>query len=155
MWRFSMFVVLFVAVTVQAQTSGNRENETLCTLRVEVAFADKGVPAQGLRVELLQGLVGGTPYQVGLTNSSGWTEFESLPPGDYQAVVSGAGIETTNSGDIHIENGKVFQDQFVVVRRRIENASAENSVDVHDLDVPQKTKDERPRGDAEMRHRNW
>jgi Flp pilus assembly protein TadD len=158
MRRFSALLLVLSAAWATAQFSGNQRNETLCTLRVDVEFANKGLPARGLRVQLLQGL-SGAPYQVGLTNSSGSAEFENLLPGDYRIEVSGEGIETTDSGNVHIENGRVFMSQTVVVRRTAEADGAaspgENRVNVHALDVPKDAAEELARGDKEMQHKKW
>jgi Flp pilus assembly protein TadD len=159
MWRFSMLLLVFSAASAGAQFSGNQGNQTLCTLRVDVEFANKGLPAQGMRVQLLQGLAG-APYQVGLTNSSGSAEFENLLPGDYRIEVTGEGIETTDSGNVHIENGRVFMSEAVVVRRKTEAnggaATAEgNSVNVRALDVPKDAAEELARGDEEMQRKKW
>jgi tetratricopeptide (TPR) repeat protein len=156
MWRFFAVLLVLSTASAAAQSSGNQRNETLCTLRVDVEFANKGLPAQGLRVQLLQGFVG-APYAVALTNSSGSAEFENLLPGDYRIEVSGEGIETTDSGNVHIENGRVFMSQTVVVRQIAGNAATPggNSVNVHALDVPKDAAEELARGDKEMQRKNW
>lgn len=158
MRRLLLFALLScaVAVATHAQSSSTR-NVTLSTLRVDVEFASKGIPASGLRVELLQGLTTGIPYQVGLTNSSGWAEFENLVPGDYSVEVSGDGVETTNSGNIHIESGRVFLSQLVVVHpsANAAAASAGKSVNVRDLSIPRTALEELARGDTEMQHSHW
>lgn len=162
MWRCSSLVFLLVVsvCSVRAQISGNPGNETMCTLRVDVAFADKGETTEGLRVQLLQGLTSGSPYQVSLTNSSGSAEFENLLPGDYRIEVSGEGIETADSGNIHVENGRVFMSAMVVVRRADSAGNGAgrlggNSVNVHELNVPKDASDELARGDAEMQQKHW
>lgn len=158
MRRFFALLLVLSAPSAPAQFSGNQRNETLCTLRVDVEFANKGLPAQELRVQLLQGFAG-APYGVALTNSSGSAEFENLLPGDYRIEVSGEGIETTDSGNVHIENGRVFMSQTVVVRRIAEargaRAPGENSVNVHALDVPKDAAEELARGDKEMKRKDW
>ncbi|MGH9739733.1 MAG: hypothetical protein ACRD4X_14280 [Candidatus Acidiferrales bacterium] len=159
MWRLSaLFLVLF-ALAAHAQISPNQGNETLCTLQVDVESANKGLPESGARVEIFQGLAGVTPYQVSLTNSSGFAEFDNLLPGDYHAEVSGEGIETANSGDIHIENGRVFLTALVVVRASTENnseiAASTGTVSVRELEIPKGASEELARGDAEMEHKHW
>ncbi|MGA9885108.1 MAG: hypothetical protein WBQ34_15445 [Candidatus Acidiferrales bacterium] len=146
-------------LVAHAQISANQGNETLCTLQVDVESANKGLPASGARVEIFQGLAGVTPYQVSLTNSSGWAEFDNLLPGDYRAEVSGAGIETTNSGNIHIENGRVFLTTLVVVRASTEinpaTVPSTGTVSVRELKTPKGASEELARGDAEMEHKHW
>jgi hypothetical protein len=159
MWRLSPLLLLLAATVAHAQATANSGNETLCTLRVDVEFANKGLPASGLRVQLFQGFAGATPYQVGLTNSSGSAELENLLPGDYSVEVSGQGVETADSGNFHIENGRVFMSKLVVVHKREENNAGNTptggSVDVHELNVPKSAAEELARGDSEMQRRNW
>jgi len=160
MWRLSalpLLLPLFV-IPVRAQVSANRGNETVCTLRIDVEFSNNGTPASGARVELLEGFMSATPDQVALTNSSGSAEFDGLLPGDYRVVVSGEGIETAQSDNIHIERGRVFETQLIVVRAKpLANAAAgpARSVDVLDLNVPKKASAELARGDKEMGHKHW
>jgi Tfp pilus assembly protein PilF len=158
MSRLSALLLVLSAASAATPFSGNQRNETLCTLRVDVEFANRGLPAQGLRVQLLQGFAG-APYGVALTNSSGSAEFENLLPGDYRIEVSGEGVETTDSGNVHIENGRVFMSQTVVVQRIAEVGGTatpgENSVNVHALDVPKDAAEELARGDKEMERKNW
>ncbi len=75
--------------------------------------------------------------------------------------VSGDGIETTQSGIIHIEDGRVFASQLVAVRKSEESSSAGpkgvlgNTVTVAELNIPKEASQELARGDAEMQHDNW
>jgi Tetratricopeptide repeat len=160
MWRLSALFLLLSAGSAHAQISANPGNETVCTLHVDVELADKGVPAAGVRVELFEGLAGAIPDQVGLTNSSGSAEFENLLPGDYRVEVSGEGVETADSGNIHIENGRVFLTELVIVRRSPGSNAGTTSgtagtVSVRELDVPKRALQEFTKGDAEMEHRHW
>ncbi len=157
MGRFSILFLLLVAWPVRAQMSANPGNETVCTLRVDVELVNKGLPVVGVRVELFEGFAGAAPDQVALTNSSGSAEFENLLPGNYRVEVSGEGIETTSSGNIHIENGRVFISDLVAVRAAptTGDAGAGSTVSVKDLDVPKKALQEFASGDSEMQHKHW
>lgn len=160
MWRFLLLVIVFSAAAVHAQSSATLGNETLCTLRVDVEFADKGVPAARVHVELLQGFAGAAPDEVALTDSSGSAQFENLPPGDYSVKVSGEGIETTDSGNFRIESGRVFMSELVAVRRKPGNdadasGATASTVSVRDLNVPAKALEEFTNGDSEMQHKHW
>ncbi|MGH9715839.1 MAG: tetratricopeptide repeat protein [Candidatus Acidiferrales bacterium] len=159
MWRLLALFLVFSALAAHAQMSANQGNETLCTLHVDVEFANKGLPASGVRVEVFQGLLGITPNQVSLTNSSGWVEFENLLPGDYRVEVSGEGIETANSGNIHIENGRIFLSQLIAVHARTKfnagTGTPTGTVSVRELEVPKSASKELARGDAEMKHKHW
>ncbi|HTU35734.1 MAG TPA: tetratricopeptide repeat protein [Candidatus Acidoferrum sp.] len=156
MWRFSALLFLFLgALPCYAQVSAG--NETRCTLRVDVEFANKGEPVVGASVELFEGFAGASPGRVGLTNSSGSAEFESLLPGDYRIEVSGEGIETTDLGNVHIESGRIFMSELVAVHAASGNAGAGKgcTVSVSDLNVPSKALQEFASGDSEMQRKNW
>ena len=160
MWRFSVLLIILSAAAVHAQSSGGFGNETLCTLRVDVKFADKGLPAGRVHVELLQGFAGAAPDEVALTDSSGSAQFENLPPGEYSVKVSGEGIETTDSGNFRIESGRVFMSELVVVRSKPGNdtataGAAGSTVSVGDLNVPAKALEEFANGDAEIQRKHW
>jgi hypothetical protein len=137
--RWLVLLVVLSGLAVHAQVP------TLCTVRVDVALADKGQPVVGVQVQLLQGPAG-TPYGVAVTNSSGSAQFENLQPGDYHLVVSGTGIETTYGPLFHIEGTRLFESQQVVVR------SLANG---HELNVPAEASQELARGDEEMKRKHW
>lgn len=157
MWRFpALLVLLFAAFPARAQISA--ANQTTCTLRVDVEFTDKGIAAVGARVELFEGFAGETPGRIGLTNSSGSAEFENLLPGNYRIEVSGEGIDTTDTGNVHIESGRVFMSELVVVRATPGNnagAGKASTVSVRDLNVPPKALQEFAGGDSEMQRKHW
>jgi Flp pilus assembly protein TadD len=151
----------FTALPAHSQILSDPHNRSVCTLRLDVAFASGGHAVSGLRLQLLQGLANAAPLEVEMTNSSGSAEFPNLPPGDYRVEISGPGIETTQSGVIHIENGRVFESQTVVVRRAadpnaaVANSALGNTVTVTELNVPKQASLELARGDAEMAHNSW
>jgi Tfp pilus assembly protein PilF len=161
MWRCWTVFFLFAAIPAHAQIAANPQNRSANTLRVDVAFVTGGQVGSGVRVQLLQGLASAAPLEVEMTNSSGSAEFPNLPPGDYRIEVSGHGIETTQSGIVHIQDGQVFESQLVAVRKAEDpNSGAPkgvlgNTVTVAELNVPNEASQELARGDAEMRRNNW
>lgn len=160
MWRRLMLAWLFAAVPMWAQ-SPNPLNRSVTTLRIDVVFANGGRATSGVRVQLMQGLTTAVPIDLALTNSSGSVEFRSLISGDYRVEVSGEGIETTQSGIIHIEDARVFESKMVAVRRSGEASPSDpkgdvgNMVSVAELNVPKEASRELARGDVEMQHSNW
>jgi Tfp pilus assembly protein PilF len=161
MWRCWTVFFLFAAIPAHAQIAANPQNRSANTLRVDVAFVTGGQVGSGVRVQLLQGLASAAPLEVEMTNSSGSAEFPNLPPGDYRIEVSGHGIETTQSGIVHIEDGQVFESQLVAVRKAEDpNSGAPkgvlgNTVTVAELNVPKEASQELARGYAEMQKSNW
>jgi Flp pilus assembly protein TadD len=160
MWRWLSVLLFFAAIPAQAQILANPPNRSVCTLRVDIMFVGGGSAPSGVRVQLLQGLANAAPLEVEMTNSSGSAEFPNLLSGDYRVQVSGAGIESTQSEIIHIEDGRVFESQTIAVRRSADPNSAApkglgNIVTVAELDVPKEASQELARGGAEMQHNNW
>jgi len=160
MWRLLPAVFLLTVVPARAQFAANPGNHSVCTLRVDVVFADHGGPAVGARVQLLQGLASAAPTEVEITNSSGSAEFRGLPPGDYHIEVSGDGIQTTHSDLLHIEDGRVFESQLISVRS-VEGGSgvakgpSGSTVTVAELNVPKEASQELDRGNNEMQRNKW
>jgi Tfp pilus assembly protein PilF len=161
MWRLLLAFFLLAVASAHAQIAANPGNHSVCTLRVDITFVDGGRAGSGLRVMLLQGLANAAPTEVEITNSSGSADFPNLPPGDYRVEVSGDGVETAQSGIIHIEDGRVFESQLVSIRKKGEpNSDASrgvlgNTVTVAELNVPKEASQELARGYAEMQKSNW
>jgi tetratricopeptide (TPR) repeat protein len=158
MRRLLPIVFGLMAMPVRGQSVANPGNHSLCTLRVDVIFADPGGPAAGARLQLQQ-VHNATPAEVQIANSSGSADFRGLPAGDYRIEISGDGIRTTTSDVIHIDDGRVFESQTISVRRA-EGASAlvkggGNTVTVAELNVPKEASQELQRGDEEMQHGKW
>jgi Flp pilus assembly protein TadD len=143
-------IVLVAAITAAAQRNVGR-----CTIRIDVVYASGGhAPAQ-LRVQLSKG-INGTIVAVGNTNTSGTAEFSDLDPGQYQAIVTGDGIETASSGNIEVNDWNIFQSQIIAVRRTPQNDSGQApTVVAADLNVPAKAAKEYNHGNEEMKKRNW
>jgi len=160
MWRLLPVALLLTGIPARAQFVANPGNHSVCTLRVDVVFADHGGPAVGARVQLLQGLGATSPAEVEITNSSGSVDFRALPPGAYRVEVSGEGIQTTDSDIIQIEDGRVFESQMISVRRVEPGGSGAkgasgNIVTVAELNVPKEASQEFDRGNGEMQHNKW
>ena len=161
MWRLLICFFLLVVVSTSAQIAPNPDNRSVCTLRVDVVFQNGSQAGSGIRVELLQGILNASAEEVEMTNSSGSAEFPNLVSGDYRVQVSGQGLENTSSSVIHIDDGRVFASEMVVVRKIEQPSNGEgkgasaDTVTMAELKVPQKASDEFARGDAEMQHNKW
>lgn len=155
----SLLLLLFAAVSA-AQSLADPQKRSVCTLRIDVLFVGGGRVPAGVRVQLLQGLANATPIEVQMTNSSGSAEFPNLFAGDYRVEISSPGVEPTQSGIIHIEDGRVFESQTVAVRQSSFPNSAVpkglgNTVTLAELNVPKEASQELARGANEMQHGNW
>jgi len=150
--RVGIFLLL-ATVMAAAQNSGNRSR---CTIRLDVFYATGGQAPDRLSVNLLKG-INGAVVAVTTTNSSGTAEFSDLDPGQYQAVVSGEGIETASSGSIEVNDWNVFQSQTIVVKKIATKSadSSESTVQASDLRIPPKAAKEYDRGNQELGNKNW
>ena len=161
MWRLWVCFFLLAVVSTPGQITSTALTHNVCTIRVDVTFADGGGAASGVRVQILQGLANAAPMQVVMTNSSGSAEFPGVLPGNYRVEVSGTGIQTTSTSVIHIEDGQVFMSQTIAVRKSEEPGNSAgksglgNFVSLAELNVPDKASEELARGASEMQHNNW
>jgi tetratricopeptide (TPR) repeat protein len=123
--------LLLVAPAVAQSRNGN--------LRVRVSFTDGHPCTIKVHVQLM--LSGSnTTTDEGYTNDIGEIEFFDLPVGEYHLVVSGDGIETTDSGIFDVDSRRGSQFQNVTVKRTDEaqqRASAgDPTVAVADMNIP-------------------
>lgn len=125
-------LLLFLApATAQMMRSGN--------LKVRVTFTD-GHPCN-LRV-LVRLMLSAGSNSVGesYTSDEGLTEFDNVEVGNYHLVVSGEGVETTDTGLFEVDNRHGTQFQTVTVRRTGEDdpskAGGPASVSVLDMKIP-------------------
>ena len=149
--RRLLFPFLLTILPVAAQM-----NKSRCTIRVDVVYANGGHASSKLRVSLNKG-VNGTIVAVENTNSFGTVEFSDLDTGNYQAIVSGEGIETTSSGNIEVNDWTVFQSQIVVVHPTTTQPAKGQAPTVvaADLNIPPRAAKEFNRGNEEMKKQNW
>ena len=91
------------------------------------------------------------------TNSLGTVEFSDLDPGQYEAIVSGEGIETASSGSIEVNDWNIFQSKVLVIRNSTVKTDnkGQPTVVAADLSVPPKAAKEYNHGNDEMTHKNW
>jgi len=146
-------ILVLATLPLAAQNNGNHAR---CTIRLDVFYATGGQASAGYSVKLLKGINGST-VAVTTTNTSGTAEFSDLDPGQYEAVVSGDGIQAASSGAIEVDDWNVFQSQTVVVKR-ITTAGAdspESQIRAADLKVPPKAAREYDRGNHELQSKNW
>ncbi len=94
------------------------------------------------------------------TNDIGQADFVGVPIGDYHVEVSGDGIQTTESDTFEVDNRKVSQSQYVVVRRVEESgprpvSSHSGMISANDLNVPPKAAKELDKANEAMAMQNW
>jgi len=115
-------------------------------VHVRVVFENDNKAGGNLLVRLMDGS-SSTPIATTWTNSNGSADFLGVRLGEYHAVVSGDGIETTESSLFEVDERKVTQAQYVSVRRVEDSGpkpvdSKSPMVSAADLNVPPKARKE-------------
>jgi len=110
-------------------------------------------------VQLLISGAGG-PYAEGYCNNEGMTSFASVPIGTYHIVVSGDGLETTDSGSFQIDERKTTQSIFVRVKRTAETEAERSEksggvVGLQNLNVPPAANREFDGASEAMAQQDW
>jgi TPR repeat len=125
-----VLVVLLGCISAQFQ-SGN--------LKVRVVFPD-GHPCDiKVRVRLMVS-AGNTAVAESYTDDSGLTDFNDVQVGNYHIVISGEGIQETDSGLFGVDSRRGTQFQTVTVKRVEEvnqrDAHVGSTVAVADMNIP-------------------
>lgn len=125
-----LIALLVVCPAVAQLRTGN--------LKVRITFTDSRPCTLKVMVHLMLS-AGNTSVGENYTNEQGLTDFNDIEVGNYHLVVSGEGIETTDSGLFEVDSGHGTQFQTVMVRRTDE-AGAKNGpgsmVAVQDMNIP-------------------
>jgi len=102
-----------------------------------------------------------TPVTEGYTNTSGMIEFSNVRIGNYHLIVSGEGIEETDSGVFEVGPRRLSQFQYVIVRRAGEASSTDSrqrsnpTVAAADLNIPASAWNEFDKANELMKKENW
>jgi Tfp pilus assembly protein PilF len=107
-------------------------------LHVRVTFTNGQACTIKVRVQLMLS-AGSTSVAESYTNDQGLTDFDEVEIGNYHLVISGDGIEQTDSGMFEVDNRHGTQFQTVTMRRTDEAAQAKSSgatVAVQDMNIP-------------------
>ncbi len=159
-YRWLAPVVLSLLITsVQAQIRGGGPTSSVGNVHVHVTLGNDRNAGPYLLVRLMQGsseTVVGTNY----TNDIGETDFNGVPIGDYHVQVSGDGIQTTTSDAFEVDERKMSQSQYVVVRQLEDSGpkpvSAHSAmVSAADLNVPPKARKELDKANESMALHDW
>jgi tetratricopeptide (TPR) repeat protein len=129
-------------------------------VKVRVAYTD-GRPCDiHLRVQLMNSASNASEAEA-FSNDSGGVEFSGVQVGNYHIVVSGDGIQTTDSGMFEVDSRKSSQSVDITVRRTGESdmprskESYAGSVAAVDLKVPEAAKKEFARANGYIDKKQW
>ncbi len=151
----------FLIPHAQAQRGGPGGGLQMSTgsVHIHVVYADDRRAGKNLLVRLMQG-PSSTPVQTTYTNDAGKADFWNISVGDYHVVVSGEGIQTTDSAMFEIDARQVSQAQYVTVRQIDATgpkpaSSSSGSVSASDLNVPNKARKELDKANEAMARQDW
>jgi tetratricopeptide (TPR) repeat protein len=154
-----LFSLLIPHASAQRGASGGAVQISVGSVHIHVVYADDRRAASNLLVRLMQG-PSSTPVQTTYTNDAGKADFWNIPVGNYHVVVSGDGIQTTDSAMFEVDARQVSQAQYVTVRP-IEAAgpkatgSRSGTVSASDLNVPSKARKELDKANEAMARQEW
>ncbi len=156
-WLAPIFFCLLLPLA-QAQLGGGAGLKT-GSLHVHVVYADDRRAGANLLVRLMEGS-SSTPAQTTYTNDIGKADFRNIPLGEYHVVVSGDGIQTTESALFEVDSRQVTQAQYVTVRRlqtAEEQTAAPNSgsVSASALNIPPKARKDLDKANEAMARQQW
>ena len=154
-----LFCLLIPQVQAQRGGGGGGFSTKTGSVHIHVVYADDRRAGSNLQVRLMEG-PSSTAVQTTYTNTSGEADFRNLPIGNYHVVVSGEGIQTTESALFEVDSRQVTQAQYVAVRptetRNPEVAgSTSGSVSASDLSVPSKASKELSKANEAMARQEW
>ncbi len=115
------------------------------SVHIHVVYADDRSAGGNLMVCLMAGS-SNTPVETTYTNDTGKADFRNLSVGDYHVIVSGDGIQTTDSGVFEVDSRQVTQAQYVTVRQieaagpKPVNSNSFGTVSAAALNVPSKAR---------------
>ena len=134
------------------------DSSTVGNVYVHVIYPNDRAAGLHLRVRLMSGS-SSTPVSENFTNDQGVTEFTRIPVGEYHVIVTGEGIEDSDSGEFEIDRRKTSQDLFITVRSSESNthssAGGSSSVAAVDLNVPDSARKQFDEASKAMAGQDW
>jgi tetratricopeptide (TPR) repeat protein len=134
------------------------DNSAFGNVHVHVIYPNDRAAGLHLRVRLMAGS-GSTPVSENFTNDQGVAEFTRVPVGEYHVVVTGEGIQDSDSGEFEIDRRKTSQDLFITVHSTESNAKGNAagapSVAAVDLNVPDTARKEFEQANDDMGRQDW
>ena len=152
-FRFLVVASLLLASLPHAQAQFGSGN-----LRIRVTYTNGRAAPRNLLVQLMSG-ASNSPVTSAYTNDQGGVEFDRLAVGVYHVLVSGDGIEKTDSETFEVDSRKMTQSQVVSVRRLDEvqgsAANAGDMISASTLAVPENARKLFQKGGDAMAREDW
>ncbi len=137
----------------QGQSPGQPQIMTQEQLTVRVAFEDDTPVPPNLSVELLS--IYGSSVDIRATDASGTVRFTRLAPAKYKVRITGAGIVTTESGEIDMTDSGPNVTEYVHVRREPSSNSDAGPLATTDANIPPEARKEFDKASEKMEQKNW
>jgi tetratricopeptide (TPR) repeat protein len=156
---FIFGIFLFIANSASALLGQQgMDSSSIGNVHVHVIYPNDRSAGLHLRVRLMSGS-SSTPVSENFTNDQGVTEFTRVPVGEYHVIVTGEGIEDSDSGEFEIDRRKTSQDLFITVHssesNSHSNAGGSSPVAAVDLNVPDSARKEFDKASKEMADEEW
>ena len=157
-WIASVFFTL-VLTPAPAQLRGAAGGSSAGTVHVHIVFDNDRAAGANLYVRLMEGS-SSTPVANTYTNSNGQADFRAVRVGTYHVIVSGDGIQTTESPVFEVDDRKATQSQYIAVRR-IEDADSKSTgskssmVSVGGLNISPKAQKQLDKANEAMARQDW
>lgn len=156
--QLAFALLLFVTPCVYSQVgTAGMDPSQFGNIHVHIVYPSDHSAGLHVRVRLLSG--GGMPMSESFTNDQGIAEFAGVPIGDYHIVVSGEGIQETDSGEFELDRRKTSQDLYITVHSSASNTnlavSGPPSVAAVDMNVPTGALKEFDQAAKAMASQNW
>jgi tetratricopeptide (TPR) repeat protein len=129
-------------------------------VNVRVTFSDGRRCTSQVQVELMDSS-GSASIAESFTNDSGMAEFSRVKVGDYHIIVTGDGIENTDSGAFEVDSRKVSQFVYIAVKRTGEGEASKSkesnahSIAAVDLNIPDNARKEFDKASEFIARGNW
>lgn len=143
----ALVVFLYVGSSAAQSRAGN--------LKVRVTFTDGRACTIKVMVRLMLS-AGNTDVAETYTNDQGLADFDEVEVGNYHLVISGDGIQTTDSGLFEVDNRRGTQFQTISVRRTDEDTqNVGGTVAVQDMKIPSAAKKPFRKANDLIAQQNW
>jgi Carboxypeptidase regulatory-like domain len=157
-WIAPLFLTLLVT-SAQAQLRGGAGGAAMGNVHVHIVFDNDRSAGSNLSVQLMEGS-SNTPIANTYTDSNGQAYFSGVRVGIYHVVVSGDGIQTTESRTFEVDERKGTQSQHISVQRVDDSGpkpagSQTSMISASGLNVSRKAQKELDEANEAMAQHDW
>src|SRR5579862_5660468 len=156
-YQLAFGLLSLASATANIAGEQGMDNSAVGNIHVHVVYPDDRSAGLHFRVQLMNGS-GSTPFSEDFTNDRGVAEFTRVPVGSYHVLVTGEGIQDTDSGEFEIDRRKTSQDLFITVHSssgKSTGIGGSASVAAADLAIPSEARKEFDRAVKTMEEQNW